>query len=140
MKYSQYSIVTVFTLFMAAALTATSVQAHALTSFGQKRLEKLKTKQRSERWTFEVGPNPALDEDLENLTGLVTPNDWKKGATFRHNDPLYPELGVCFGERVASPTSNYGFFWNDEAIPRGCVCLDRSAHICLADCKKISKR
>ena len=93
---SSFSVV----VFVLALFTGNKVYgAHALTTIGQKRLEKLRNRSRAEKWTFEVGPNPALDEDLENLTGLVQPTDWKKGAVFMSPSLHTRELPAKFDWR-----------------------------------------
>lgn len=90
----------IIALVIGFMLSGTEVHAaFNLTSAGQKKLDKLKTRGRAERWTFEVGPNPALDEDLENLTGLVVPTDWKKGATFMSPTLRVRELPAKFDWR-----------------------------------------
>ena len=57
-----------------------------------------------EGWTFTVGKNPATGYALENLCGLVVPEDWYEGALF---DPCPPGKSL--------PSS---FDWQDQ---NGCT-------------------
>jgi len=50
-------------------------------------IEALRARGQQEGWTFTVGENPATVRPLEELCGLVIPENWQKGARF---DPCTP--------------------------------------------------
>jgi len=69
-------------------LAATAVVQAQLT---EKDFDDLQRQGKAEGWTFTVGPNAATDYSLDQLCGLVVPEDWKKGASFdpcAQRDPL----------------------------------------------------
>ena len=59
-----------------------------------------------EGWTFEVGENPATQYYLDNLCGLVVPDDWEDTAHFDSSEST-GDVGV-----LSLPSS---FDWRDEA-------------------------
>ncbi len=50
-------------------------------------IEALKEQGKTEGWTFSVGENPATQYELEDLCGLIVPENWWVGAKF---DPCTP--------------------------------------------------
>ncbi|MDD5426375.1 MAG: FG-GAP-like repeat-containing protein [candidate division Zixibacteria bacterium] len=66
-------------------------------------LEALKQKAIREKWTFTVGDNPAIHRTLEELCGLVIPDDWQKTAKF-----------VPFADKVDLPAV---FDWRESVLP-----------------------
>ncbi len=61
---------------------------------------------------------------------------WNKAYVFRSTPTYYPTLGLCFGEREASLTAEYGFFYKNTPIPTDCVIIDSLDMIQLGVCKK----
>jgi len=69
-------------------------------------IEALQVQGEAEGWTFEVGENPATQYYLDNLCGLVVPDDWEDTAHFDSSEST-GDVGV-----LSLPSS---FDWRDEA-------------------------
>jgi hypothetical protein len=72
-------------LIGAAALLGLARTAGGQTSAAQ--LAALQDQGQAEGWTFSVARNPASDQPLEQLCGLVLPADWQAGARFVEPPP-----------------------------------------------------
>jgi hypothetical protein len=60
---------------------------------------------------------------------------WGQGYVFRASRKLaYPNLGILFGEREGSSTSEFGFFLIDEVPSEGCRVIDQSQNVALVRC------
>jgi hypothetical protein len=73
-------------------------------------IRKLQEQAKAENWSFTVGENPATQYPLEDLCGLVVPENWQATANF---DPCTPtkELPVSFDWREITgcpPIRNQG--------------------------------
>lgn len=62
-------------------------------------LDDLRTRGTAEGWTFTVGDNPALHEDLSDLCGLVPPPDWRPARPSRRVEML-TDLPAAFDWRT----------------------------------------
>lgn len=66
---------------------------------------------------------------------------WNQGYPFRSDFQIFPELGLCFGERQNSLSSEYGFYHTDSSVPAECDIIDQTPRLKLVQCtgdKKIS--
>lgn len=93
MHFKAYWLLAILGWVVSAAPAAETRSATAM-----KRFAKIK---RSPGWTFNVDANPAMEYSLEELTGLVQPEDWAKKAVFMN--PM----------RVEAPPAK--FDWREEA-------------------------
>lgn len=59
---------------------------------------------------------------------------WNKGYIFQSTNTYYPSLGLCFGEREASKSSNFGFFYKSLPIPKTCIITDSEETIAIGKC------
>ncbi len=59
---------------------------------------------------------------------------WGKNLTFRSSNEIYPLLGLCFGERQDSNTSDFGFYYGNDPLPSDCREIARKHELKLADC------
>lgn len=59
---------------MLAAHALSSVPANASLTYTD--IESLRQRAKKESWTFEIGENPATDRSLDQLCGLIIPEDW----------------------------------------------------------------
>lgn len=61
---------------------------------------------------------------------------WNTGHAFQSTYTFYPSLGLCFGEREASKSSKYGFFYKSVPLPAGCILIDSEDMIAVGICNK----
>jgi hypothetical protein len=87
------------------------------------------------RWDVTAGTK-LLSRDKECLELIKkTPHlPWRKGEVFRSGDTDYPELGLCFAERVGSKKSNYGFYSITSAIPEDCKPIAKTQSLEVVEC------
>jgi len=60
---------------------------------------------------------------------------WSQGKSFRSEITAISELSVCFGEIQSSMSSPYGFYRNNETIPKNCHQIDQDGQIILVECQ-----
>ncbi len=80
-----------------------------------------------------------LHQDCRSLKSSHPEFPWGRGLAFRSPVELYPELGLCFGERSCSSTAEFGFAEAGAEIPTGCSIVDRTRRVSLLRCAAESK-
>jgi len=80
----------IFTVLLLPGFGPVQTRAQASASAGSE-LAELQKRAEAEGWTFIVGENPATAYPLEDLCGLVVPENWREGANW---DPCPPGLAL----------------------------------------------
>ncbi len=75
------------------------------------------------------------EEDFCDELKQSTPEwPWNQNHAFRSEDLPFPQLGVCFRERVGARTSKFGLFYSNSPLPAGCSIEKQVGTIVLAKC------
>jgi hypothetical protein len=56
------------------------------------------------------------------------------GASFRSTPDVFPNLGLCFGEKEMSAKAGWGFYLKDSPHPENCKVIDLKSRIELVQC------
>ena len=89
-----------------------------------------------ERMAYEI--KPLFKDNIYRQCSKLkqrNPNfPWNTDIVFTSKKAVPPQLGLCFGVKQDSTTSDYGFFYKDQKIPARCKQVDREADIILTKC------
>jgi len=59
---------------------------------------------------------------------------WNQDYVFRSRTEPFPALGLCFGEREGSKTSNFGIYFKTDTVPDECRTIDQTEQFKLVKC------